>query len=430
VDPNTLELLTGIVFILTYALIVLFYKKKALVIWGGVALVLLLGALSFSQAWASINWNVIGIYVGMLFVAEALIRSRMPDYLAIWFTNKSKKVWVAMLAVCTLTGLLSIVLENVACVLITAPIIFAIAKRIRVSPVPMIIGGAIASNLEGVATLIGDPPSMLLAAHANMDFNDFFFFNGAPSLFFAVQLGLIAGLAVLFFFFRKYEHPVQSFREITIKSMFPTAMLIAMIGSLAASSLKKDGATHMPLGAICLMFGFACLVWMIMDAKRENKRLFRTIQDMDWGTALFIIAVFILVESLTKTGIVADLAQFIYGFTGTSVLFTYLVIVVLSMLLSGFVDNVPFIVAMLPVTEIIAQHGNISPYVLYFGLLVGTSVGGNITPVGASANIVGVGLLKNRGYETSFWDFMKMGLPFTLASVIVSAGFIWIMYGV
>jgi Na+/H+ antiporter NhaD/arsenite permease-like protein len=133
-----------------------------------------------SALW-SINWNVIGIYVGMLFIAEALVHSKVPDYLAIWLVNRSKNVWSAMLFVCALTGILSIFIENVACILIVAPIAFSIAKRIRVSPVPMIIGCAISSNLQGVATLIGDPPSMILAAHAGLTFNDFFIFQSMIS---------------------------------------------------------------------------------------------------------------------------------------------------------------------------------------------------------------------------------------------------------
>lgn len=428
-DPANLTILTAAVFILTYVLIVMFYQKKVWVIWGGVALVFLFGAVTVSSAWQSINWNVIGIYVGMLFLAEALIQSRMPDWLAIWFTNKSKRVWVAMLAVCALTGILSIVIENVACVLIVVPIAFAIAKRIRVSPVPMIIGCAVSSNLQGVATLIGDPPSMLLAGHAHLTFNDFFWFHGRPNLFFAVQLGMIASLFVLYLFFRHYNHKVHHFREVEVKSSFPTIILFAMIAVLAISSMRHDNGKY-TAGIICVLFGFASLLWLIKYARDSNRRLSPKVFGMDWGTAFFIIAVFIMVDALVRSGVVSAVAKMIYSITGTSVLLAFVTLVILSMIFSAFVDNVPYIVAMLPVTQLIAEQAAISPYVLYFGLLIGASIGGNITPVGASANIVGVGLLKNRGYVTSFWDFMKIGLPFTLVAVIVSAGYIWLMYGV
>jgi Na+/H+ antiporter NhaD/arsenite permease-like protein len=427
-EAKTLEILAAAIFAITYLLIIKFYKKKTWVIWGGVILMLLIGAVTPGTALQAINWDVLGIYVGMLFMAEALVVSRLPDYIAIWLTNRSKKVWVAMIAVCALTGLLSIVIENVACVLITAPIIFAIAKKINTSPIPMIIGAAVSSNLQGVATLIGDPPSMLLAAHAGLTFNDFFIFQGKAGLFFAVQLGMIASLSVLYWFFRKHDHPVHYFKEVEVKSFFPAAMLIMMIGALAASS-SINGGVHYSAGSTCLLFGFASLVWLLIEKRKNEKNLFRTIANMDWGTALFIIAVFIIVDSLTQTGIISDIAKMIYSITGSNLFVAFLLIAGLSVALSAFIDNVPYIVAMLPVTQLVAEHAGTPPYVLYFGLLIGASVGGNITPLGASANIVGVGLLKNRGYETTFWDFVKIGLPFTIVSVLVSAGFIWLMFG-
>jgi Na+/H+ antiporter NhaD/arsenite permease-like protein len=422
-EPVTLEIVTAVLFVLTYLLIVIYYKKKAWIIWSGVLAMLLVGAVTLDTAWKSINWDVLGIYVGMLFIAEALIFSKMPDYIAIWLVDRSKKVWVAMLAVCAFTGFLSIVIANVACVLIVAPIVFAIARKINVSPVPMIIGAAVSSNLQGVATLIGDPPSMLLAAHAKLSFNDFFFFQSKPGLFFAVQLGMIASLFVLYFLFRKHEHIVHYFREVEVKSFFPSVMLVGMVGALAVSSFagNKNGFS---LGTICMIFGIACLFWLLLEKRRNEKSLFRAIVGFDWGTGLFIIAVFILIDSLTQTGIISDLAMFIFSITGSNLFVAFLIITGLSVFFSAFVDNIPYIVAMLPVTQLVAEQAGVSPYVLYFGLLIGTSVGGNITPVGASANLVAVGLLKNRGYQTTFWEFVKIGLPFTIISVLVSAGFI------
>ena len=428
-DPNTLEILTAVIFVLTYVLIVRFYQKKVWMIGGGVFLVFLFGAVTVDSAYRSINWDVIGIYVGMLFIAEALVHSRMPDYLAIWVTNRSKQVWVSMLLVCAITGLLSVVIENVACVLLVAPIVFSIAKKIKVSPIPMIIGCAISSNLQGVATLIGDPPSMLLAGHSGLTFNEFFFFQGKPGLFFAVQLGMIASLVVLYLFFKKYDHKVPHFKAVKIKSWFPTAVLVAMIVALAFGTSFSNGIKY-SAGFICIVFGIISFFWLLNDERKNQKHLFHTIMRFDWGTAFFIIAVFIMVDALTRTGVVADIARGIYSMTGTNVLFTFVTLVVISVVMSAFVDNVPYIVAMLPVTQIIAEQAAISPYVLYFGLLIGASVGGNITPVGAAANIVGVGLLNSRGYKTTFLEFVKIGLPFTLVSVIVSAGYIWLMYGV
>ena len=204
-------------------------------------------------------------------------------------------------------------------------------------------------------------------------------------------------------------------------------MLVTLIAALVtASNVKKNGSL---LGVLCLFFGVVCLLWLLREHKKSEKKLWHSVRDMDWATALFIIAVFIIVQSLTSTGLVRDIASFIGTISGTSLLGTFLLIVSLSVMLSAFIDNVPYMVAMLPVTQIVAENLSVSPYVYYFGLLVGVSVGGNITPIGASANIVGVGLLKNRGYHTTFWEFVNIGLPFTLASVFVSCAFLWIVHG-
>jgi Na+/H+ antiporter NhaD/arsenite permease-like protein len=425
-DALALEIVTAAVFVLVYALMIRWYDQKAWIISGGVALMFFAGAVTIGSAWASIDWNVIGVYLGMLFMAEALIESRVADYIAIWVVNRTRRVSYAMLAVCAIAGLLSIVLENVACVLIVAPIAFSIARKIRVSPVPMIIGTAVCSNLEGVATLIGDPPSMIFASHANLSFNDFFWFQGKPSIFFAMQLGMVAGLFVLYWFFHKQDHNIDRIAQIKVKSMFPLIALFAMIITLAMASAIPHGIS---LGFICIFFGFASIVWLLMEHRKNEKVLYKEVLAMDWATAVFIIAVFILVDSLTRTGVIEDIAGFILHLTGSSLLSAFILIIGFSLLLSAFIDNVPYIVAMLGVVQIIAQHLDVSPYVLYFGLLISTCVGGNITPIGASANIVGVGMLKNRGYRITFWEFVNIGLPFTIVSTAVSCAFIWFMFG-
>jgi Na+/H+ antiporter NhaD/arsenite permease-like protein len=240
---------------------------------------------------------------------------------------------------------------------------------------------------------------------------------------------MIASLVVLYFFFRHYKHPTHEFKEVYVNSFFPSIMLLLMIIALAVGSLIADGIPYTP-GLICVLFGLASFLWLLSKHMKHKKNVIRAVLKMDWATAVFIIAVFIMVESLIRTGVIGDIAKGIYSVTGSNVLFAFIVLIIISVVMSAFVDNVPYVVAMLPVTQLIAEQAAVSPYVLYFGLLIGASVGGNITPVGAAANIVGVGLLKNKGYETTFWQFVKIGLPFTLFAVLVSAGFVWLMYGV
>lgn len=420
-------------FIITYLLIIFFYQKKTYFVWATALIVLLLGVLTPLEALKSVNWNVIGIYVGMLFISEVFVYSKIPDFMAERFVRKSGKAWIALLGVCFLSGFLSIAVENVAVVLIMAPIAFFIADRLRINPIVLIIGIAISSNLQGVATMIGDPPSLLLTSYANLNFNDFFFFNGRPGLFFAVQIAAIASLFVLYFFFRKYHQATENILGARIRSHFPGFLLVIMIALLALTSvLKYNGASGIlsffdayKAGAICLLTGLVAWLWYYDENKEDFKPM---VKRLDWETGLFLVAIFVLVESLVKVGFMEVVASSIASLTGNNLFLAFNIIVWSSVLFSGFVDNVPYIAAMLPVVGSLANFMGVAPHLLLFGLVIGASVGGNITPIGASANVVAMGMLKKKGYKPSFWEFVKVGLPFTLVAVITSSAFIWWMF--
>ncbi|MFC1723217.1 SLC13 family permease [Nanoarchaeota archaeon] len=426
---TAIEVITILIFLAAYILMVHFYKRKVWVVWGAVTLLFIFGAITLESAITSIRWDVLGIYIGMMFIAEALMASNLPDYLAAYVANKTRSAIWTMLLVCIMSGFLSVFLENVAVVLIMAPIVFSISQKLDMSPVPLMIGTAISSNLQGVAMYIGDPPSMLLASFLKMDFNDFFMFQGKPALFFAVQLGMLASLAVLYFIFRKYSwRVIEELRKSKIKSHIPMAILLGLVIALMYVSI--NGMQHvLPLGGVTMFFGAIALFWLTKEKHRYRKKIVNTIFELDWNTAFFIIAIFIVVQSLVDTGVMRDIALLAVSLIGTSMALAFLVVVVFSILISAFVDNVPYIVAMLPLIQQMGNELQVTPYVLYFGLLIGASVGGNITPIGATANIAAVGLLKARGHETTFWQFVKIGLPFTIVSVAVSAGFIWLVFG-
>ena len=423
-DP--LKLLVATLFCLTYVLVVIFYHKKAYFAWFTAFVFLIVGVLKFSNVPSIINWNVIGIYVGMLFISEAFIVSKVPDYLAILFTNKTSKVWSALLFICFFSGIISIFLENVAVVLIVAPIAFSIAKRIKINPVPLLIGIAVSSNLQGVATLIGDPPSMILGGFAKLTFNDFFLYQGKPGLFWCVQIAAIASLFVLWFIFRKLKQPLGTIPQIRITSITPSLLIILLVLLLAVSSFFENGFSY-TVGIICMLFGMASLFWIWFT---EKKGVVERIKAMDWETAFFLMAIFLLVEGLVSVGLIDDLGNFIFSLTGTNVFLAFNLIIWMSVFFSAFVDNVPYIVTMLPVVDHIASGFNL-PHVrtlFLFGLVLAASVGGNITPVGASANIVALGQLKNKGYHVNFWQFVRIGLPFTIVSVGVAELLLWFIW--
>ncbi len=424
------KLLVLSVFALTYVFVVIFYHRKMVVVWVGVALLLALrlfglGPMSPRQALGAVEWNVILLYFGMLFVSEAFLYSKMPDFLATILTHGARRVAGAMVLLCVFAGFLSIALENVAVVLLIAPVALAIARTCDVPPVPLFVGIAISSNLQGAATLIGDPPSMLLAGFARLGFNDFFVYEGRPGIFFATQVGAAVSAVVLMVIFRRYRREMPTVPREPYLSAVPTYLVVGLIAALVASSSISHDFEYMT-GLICVLFGLICLIWYVTYTRARELRGF--FASLDWQTGVFLVGIFVLVESLSAVGIMEDLADFMLRVSGGRPFVTYLMVVWLSVLISGVVDNVPFLVAMLPVMQIITARLGVTPYLFYVGLLLGASVGGNITPIGASANIVAMGIMRKQGYRVGFWDFMRIGLPFTVFSVVASTLFAWLVF--
>jgi Na+/H+ antiporter NhaD/arsenite permease-like protein len=335
---------------------------------------------------------------------------------------------VAIVLIAGLAGILSAFVENVATVLILAPIAVEMANRLKVSPVPFLISIAVSSNLQGTATLIGDPPSMILAAHMKLNFNDFFWLRGRPGIFFAVEIGALASMVVLWLMFRKYNQPVKEPEPVEVKSWTPTYLLSGMIVALALSPLLDPEFLFLA-GAVCMAFGIVARLWERKFSSESKMRYVRaTLRKIDWDTTLFLIGIFVFVGVLSRAGVIEMMAEAAQGLIGSNVFFGFALIVWFSVLLSAFVDNVPYITAMLPVSTILAERMSISPYLFPFGLLIGSCLGGNITPIGAAANIVAVGYLARCGHKTSFIDFARIGLPFTLAATAAGSAFLWLVW--
>jgi len=413
-----------LIFIACYALFIFLPKRRTVIAVLGAALLILMQSLSLKQAFYAINWNVMGIFVGTLVMADIFMESRVPAYIAEIIVDKAKNTAWSILLICALTGFISAFVENVAAVLIVAPIALSLARKLKISPVNMMIGIAISSNLQGTATLIGDPPSMLLGGFAKMNFMDFFFYKGRPSIFFAVELGAIASFFILYYVFRRHKEKAQIIPVEKVKSWVPTILLVSLIILLAVSSFFDKGFSYMA-GIICMIFGIISMAWK----KLINKvPVVYGIKSLDWETTFFLMAVFVLVGSLTISGWIGIISNFLSGLVGDNIFLGYTLIVFMSVFLSAFIDNVPFLAAMLPVAVSMAAQLNIQPSLFLFGLLIGASLGGNITPIGASANIVTCGLLKKEGYEVKFRDFVKIGLPFTIVAVTAAYLFIWFVW--
>ncbi len=413
------------VFICAYLLFILLPTRRSLVAVGGVLALGLTGTLAPLEIIHAINWNVMGIFVGTLIAADVFIESRFPAWFAEVIVKRAPNTTWAILFICMLTSFISAFVENVATVLIVAPIALSLARRININPVNMMIGIAIASNLQGTATLIGDPPSMLLGGYAKMTFMDFFFYQGKPSIFFAVEFGAFFSFLVLYWVFSKHRERAEITVDESVKSWIPTIMLVLLVATLAASSFFDKGFSYLA-GIICMVFGVAMLLF---DVGTDKGRAVKSLWKLDWDTTFFLMGVFVIVESLVVTGWIESLSVFMSGVVGGNPLWAYIILIACSIIISGFVDNVPYLAAMLPVAGSMAAHMGIPPQVLLFGLLIGASLGGNITPIGASANVVACGLLRKEGHVVTFRQFGVISIPFTLAAVIPSAILIWFIWG-
>jgi Na+/H+ antiporter NhaD/arsenite permease-like protein len=412
------------IFIAAYVLFIFLPTRRAWVAMGGTLLLLATGTLTPLQAFGAINWNVMGLFIGMLVVADIFMESRVPAYLAELLVDQAPNTAWAILLICMLTGFISAFVENVATVLIIAPLAFSLADKLKFNPVAMMIGIAISSNLQGAATLIGDPPSMLLGGFAKMTFMDFFFYHGKPSIFFAVELGALSSFFVLFYIFRQHREKVPLVPVETVRTWFPTVLLAGLIVALALSSFFDSGFSY-AAGILCMVAAVIALVWEKFLQRRPVGPL---VKRLDWDTTLFLVGVFVLVGGLTGTGWIDSITSVLAGLVGDNVFLAYTLLVFISVAVSAVVDNVPFLVAMLPIAIELSAKLGIQPSLLLFGILIGASLGGNITPIGASANIVACGLLKKQGHHVSFGQFMKIGIPFTIAAVIPAYLFVWFVW--
>ncbi len=448
-----MKLFILILFILTYALIIAMPKRKP-IITGITALVCVIACIiSGDMLWhepfsKAINYNVVMMLVGIMITVGLFSESNMPNKLADKIISKVPNVMWILVLLSVLSGIVSAFVDNVATVLMLAPIGLAVARKTNVPPIPVLISIAVSSNLQGAATLVGDTTSVMLGGELGMSFMDFFFFKGKASMFWAVELGMVITIFVLIFIFRKHNKPFEYIAEpVTVKTIFPTLMLILNIGALVLCSFVtlpngfvKDNLN----GLVCMFFGLVCLVYHLLSAKRlegvdadgnktfisgKKQALKEIWGTIDYTTVLFLIFLFIIILAVERVGIIADISAFFGSIGDKNIFLLYTLIVFGSVLISAFIDNIPYVATMLPVIMGLGVAEDIK-ILLCFGLLCGATLGGNITPVGASANVVAIGILNREGYEVKSKDFFKIGIPFTLAAVLAGYVFIWLVWGV
>ena len=412
-----------VLFALMYILMIAKPKYRPFYALSVAVVFLITGILPLDSLLSTINWNVLLMISGTMILVYYFIDSHMPHLLADILLGKSKKVmWVTIL-MSLFAGVISAFIDNVATVLIVAPVGMAICKKLKMSPVGMILSIAVSSNLQGAATLVGDTTSIMLGDYANMNFMNFFWMNGRLGIFFAVELGALATVPVMMSLFRKDQAPVSSTERTAVTNYVPTIMLLLMVAALIIASFIPD-SPQMINGIICCSLAILTILIDYIQEKNAYNAI-AAVKNLDFETLGLLTGLFIVIGGLTNVGIIDDFASLIVKFGGNNIFLLYTIVVWGSVLISAFVDNIPYVATML--TAVTAALG-IEPYLLYFGLLSGATLGGNITPIGASANIAAVGLLRKEGYQVSFTEFMRIGLPYTLVAVMTGYLYFWFIW--
>lgn len=415
-----------VLFILMYILMIVRQKERPVFALVTGAVFIVVGVVPFRNLLSVINWNVLLMITGTMIIVFYFIESQMPNLLADLLLEKSPNVmWVTIL-MSLFAGIISALIDNVATVLMVAPVGLAICKKLKIKPVGMILSIAVSSNLQGAATLVGDTTSIMLGDYAKMNFLDFFWMKGRPGIFFAVELGALATVPVMAILFRKYKEKVEAKEQTKVSDYFPTIILLMMVLALIIASFLPN-MPDMINGIICM--ALACVI-IITNLVRRKKigELKKILKAVDYETIALLLGLFVVIGGLVNVGVIDDIAKFIIKYGGNNVFLLYTIVVWGSVLISAFVDNIPYVATMLPVLTAVTNALGIEPYLLYFGLLSGATLGGNITPIGASANITAVGLLRKNGYEVSFKDFMKIGVPYTLTAVCVGYLYFWLLW--
>ena len=344
----------------------------------------------------------------------------------LFFKRKvSLPVWVAV-ALSVFAGVVSAFVDNVATVLMIAPVALSIAKKLKMSPVALLICIAVSSNLQGAATLVGDTTSIMLGGYANMDFLDFIFMDGKCSIFFAVELGALVTVPVIMFIFRKEKGKVTVGAPTVVEDLFPTYLLVGTVVLLITASFIP-GRPAITNGLICMTLFLIGLVRSILQKKHFGPIKY-ALGEIDFETLLLLMSLFVVIGTLTETGVIEDISALFVKLGGNSLFGMYSIIVWGSVIISAFIDNIPYVATMLPVVQGIAAMMGCDAHVLYFGLLVGATLGGNLTPIGASANIAAIGILQKEGYEVKASDFLKIGVPFTLLAVLSGYLYCWFVW--
>lgn len=413
------------VFLIVILLIITERVHRTAAAMAGAVVLILTGVMSADKALSYIDFNTIGVLVGMMIFVAIVRRSGMFEYIAV---RAAKAVhgdpWKIMVAFTLITAVLSAILDNVTTVLLMGPMSIAIARMLKIDPVPFLMGQILASNVGGTATLIGDPPNIMIGSAAHLSFMDFLDNTGFVVLFILAVLILLMKIV--------YEKKIELGTVDTgaVENLDPSK-------SITNRALMKKGIIVL----ICVIVGFmfhdklgiessvialtAAAVMLIIGREDVNE----AIQDVEWTTILFFMSLFVVVGGLTETGIIKELASKIIDATNGHPMVTMLVLLWASALLSSILDNIPFVATLIPLI-LAMQADGIDVTSFWWAISLGACLGGNGTMIGASANVVLSDISTKHGYPITFKSYLKVGMPFMLLSIVISTVFLVVKFDI
>jgi Na+/H+ antiporter NhaD/arsenite permease-like protein len=415
--------IAGAIFVAAYVLIASEWLDRTLIALLGGLLVIALGVLDQHEAFAAIDLNVIFLLAGMMVIASTMAKTGFFDWLAVrsvrWSHGEPMRL---LLLLSVVTAVLSAFLDNVTTVLLLTPITLSIARRLSISPAPYLISQILASNVGGTATLIGDPPNILIGSASGLDFLDFLVHLGPVTL-----LVLVAFIITMRVVFRGALQVPAGAREaaleategstITDRALLVRSLIVValtLVGFLVHAALGLEAATIALLGATVLM----------LVGRIDPHEAFR---EVEWSTLFFFVGLFVLVEAVVHAGIVGAISDIVLSVTAGDVGVTSIALLWFSAIASAIVDNIPYTATAIPVVhELIA--GGIPAEPLWWSLALGACLGGNLTIIGASANVVASNLAARAGHPIRFLEFFKYGSIVVLESLVISSAYVWLRY--
>jgi Na+/H+ antiporter NhaD/arsenite permease-like protein len=416
--------LSIIIFLITYAFIIADKIDRTIVVWMGAALVIALGVINQEKAIEHIDFNTILLLIGMMVIVGITRKSGVFEYLAIKSAKMVKGEPVAVLVVLGLiTAVASALLDNVTTVLLIVPITYALTDHLEISPMPFLFTEIFASNIGGTATLIGDPPNIMIGSATGLGFMDFIMNLTLPVVFI-----LVITIVCLVFIYKKdltadqdkierlmALNEIDYIREWLILKKSLMVLGLTILGFMLHQSLHLESAT-------IALFGAGLLMLITREEPEE------VLLSVEWPTIFFFAGLFILVGSLQVNGVISLIAHKSLQITGDSVVLTGTLVLWLSALASAFVDNIPFVATMIPLLQEVGQLSHMPMESIWWSLALGACLGGNGSLIGASANVIVAGIAERKDTPIRFFEFLKIGFPLMLLSISISMGYLYFVF--